>query len=213
MSANPTTITAPAERRNTKPFPRVAVAVTVFSVLGALILSYIGTNVWSSFQQRALERRFDAAAARWHAMDPVDRSAVTYTTGAPIARLVIPSIGLDAIVAEGATPSIMRGAPGHLDASATPGENGVAIITANRIGFGSFFLRLDRLEIGDRIEIETAIGRTVFEVESVKVVPADQMELGVDSTERELLLFGSARLLGGPDRLVIRALAADGVTQ
>lgn len=213
MSANPATIATPAERRSTKPFPRVAVAVAVLSVIGAMILSYVGTNVWATLQQRALEHRFDAAASRWDAMDPVDRSAVTYAAGAPIARLTIPSIGLDAIVAEGATPSIMRGAPGHLDASATPGENGVAIITANRIGFGSFFLRLDRLEIGDRIVTESAIGRTVFEVESVKVVPADQMDLGVDSTERELLLFASARLLGGPDRLVIRALVADGVTR
>ena len=140
-------------------------------------------------------------------LDPVERSAVAYAPGDPIARLVVDSIGLDAIVVEGATPSLMRSAPGHLDSSATPGENGVAIITANRIGFGSFFMKLDRLSVGDRIVTESALGRTVYEVESVKVVPDEQMDLTVDSTTGVLVLFGSARLWGGPDRIVVRAFA------
>jgi sortase A len=210
VSATPATIGVPLARRRTKAFPRWVVPAIALSVIAPLILAYVGSNVWTSVHQRGLERRFDAASATWEKLDPVERSSLTYAAGYPIARLVIPSIGLDSIVVEGATPSLMRSGPGHLDASATPGENGVAIITANRLGFGSFFMRLDRLAVGDRIVTESAIGRTVYEVESVKVVPVDEMDLSVESTARVLVLFGSASLWGGPDRIVIRALAAEG---
>jgi LPXTG-site transpeptidase (sortase) family protein len=190
--------------------PRTAAIVASLSIVAALVLGYVGSNVWASMQQRTLQSRFDSAAARWSKLDPLGRSSVTYAQGDPVARIAIPAIGLDAIVAEGATPGIMRRAPGHLTASATPGENGVAIITANRFGFGSFFLRLGRLEVGDQIVTQSAIGRTTYTVVEVKVVPIDQLDLSSDSTDRVLLLFGSDRLWGGGDRLVVRALADQG---
>lgn len=206
MSATPATIAVPTTPRR-RAFPRFAAVVIALSSIAALVLGYVGSNVWTSLRQRSLERRFEAAATRWSSLDPVERSGLTYAEGAPIARIAIPSIGLDAIVVEGATPAVMRSAPGHLPASATPGETGVAIVTANRIGFGGFFLRIDRLSAGDRIVTSSATGRTVFEVESVRVVPIDRMDLAVDSTRRVLLLFGSARLVGGGDRIVVRAVA------
>jgi LPXTG-site transpeptidase (sortase) family protein len=209
VSASPFAIPVPAERRRRRAGPPVAVVIGVLAAVAALILSFLGSNVWASLRQQTLERRFDAAAAKWSSLDPVERSGITYAPGDPIARLEISSIGLDAIVVEGATPSLMRSAPGHLPSSATPGENGVAIVTANRMGFGSFFLRIDRLSVGDRIVSDSALGRTVYEVESVGLVPVEQMDLTVDSTRRVLVLFASGRLWGGADRIVVRATALE----
>ena len=209
MSASPFAIPVPAQRQRRRAGPPIAAAIGVLAILAALLLSFIGSNVWASIQQRSLERRFDAAAAQWSSLDPVERSGITYQPGDPIARLEIPSIDLDAIVVEGTTPGLMRSAPGHLAASATPGENGVAMITANRMGFGSFFLRLDRLSEGDRIVASAAFGRIVYEVESVRVIPAARMDLAVDSTKRVLVLFASGRMWGGADRLVVRAVALE----
>lgn len=205
MSASPVAIAAPRVRRPAR--PRTIAIVASLAVVVALIGVYVGSNAWASLQQNSMRKRFDVAAARWSRLDPLARSSVTYNDGDPIARIAIPSIGLDAIVAEGATASTMRRAPGHLPASATPGEDGVAIITANRFGFGSFFLRLDRLSVGDHIVTESAIGRTTFTVTQIDVVPADQLDLSTDSTDRVLMLFAGDRLWGGSDRLVIRALA------
>ena len=146
MSATPAAFPMPRVRRRVR--PRLVGLVAGLSVLAVLVLAYVGSNVSASLHQRSLERRFDAAAARWSKLDPLGRTSVAYAPGDPIARLTIDAIGLDTIVAVGATPSIMRGAPGHLPASATPGEDGVALITANRFAFGSFFLRLDRLNVG-----------------------------------------------------------------
>jgi sortase A len=205
VSASTAAIAAPRIRRRAR--PRLIGLVAALSVVAALILAYVGSNVSASLAQNRLDRRFETASGRWAKLDPAARSALTYASGRPIARMVIPTIGLDAIVAEGATPSIMRGAPGHLPASATPGENGVAMISANRFGFGSFFLRLDRLEVGDDIVMQSAFGRTTYTVVEVRIVPAEQLDLSTDSTDRVLVLFASSRLWGGGDRLVVRALA------
>jgi len=205
VSATPAAIAAPRVRRRVR--PRLVGLVAALSVLAALVLSYVGSNVFASMRQRSLERRFDSAAAGWAKLDPLGRSSVAYAEGAPMARMSIAAIGLDAIVAEGATPAVMRVAPAHLASSATPGEDGVSIITANRFAFGSFFLRLDRLGVGDEIVMQSAIGRTTYTVVDVSVVPEDQLDLSADSSDRVLVLFASNRLWGGGDRLVVRALA------
>jgi sortase A len=209
VSASPAAIRVPAARRARRARPPRALVIGVVSVVALLVVAYVGSNVSASISQRGLERRFDAAAARWETLDPVARSSLTYAQGDPIARLAIPSIGLDTIVVEGATPALMRRGPGHLPASVTPGENGVAIITANRFGFGSFFLRIDRLSPGDRITAFSALGTTTYQVDSVRLASQDSMDLTVESTERVLVLFGSSRLWGGSDRIVVRALAVE----
>ena len=145
--------------------------------------------------------------ATWSGLDPVGRSEVTVDTGAPIARIGIASIGLDAIVVEGATPTVMRRAPGHVPGSAIPGEPGVALVTANRFAFGGFFLRLDRVVVGDRIVVDSPFGNTIYTVTEVEVVSKTQLPLDADGSQRVLVLFGSSRTVGGSDRLVVKAVA------
>ena len=205
MTAAPMTLKAPLPGRSLK----VPLIVTAVSVTAALILTFVGTNVYASLGQRSLSDRMDEAIARWAPLDPAERSSIAFGTGDPVARLAAPSIGLDVVVAEGATPSVMRRAPGHLPGSAVPGETGVAVVTANRLGFGSFFSRLSSLSVGDRIVTESVLGRTTYTVVEVRTVSVAQLDLGRDSNDRELVLFGSARLWGGPDRLLVRAVASE----
>jgi hypothetical protein len=44
-------------------------------------------------------------------------------------------------------------------------------------------------------------------VTDVRVVEASALDLGTDSARRILMLFGSSRLIGGSDRLVVTAVA------
>jgi sortase A len=207
VSASPAILKLPAAR--TARSLRIPLVITAVAIGVALIVSYIGTNVFASLAQRDLGRRMDALLERAAAMDPLQRSSISYAPGDPVARLQVSSIGLDVVVAEGATAAAMRRAPGHLAGSAVPGEEGVAIVTGNRFGFGSYFLRLDRLEVGDRILTQSALGSTTYTVIEVRVVPADRLDLATDSSERVLVLFGSSRLWGGADRVVVRAVAED----
>ena len=205
MSTAPVALPAPSVRR-VRRLPRPLLWIAA-GLVGALILSFVATNVYASLGQRDLRNRFADATARWQAMDPAARGTLAYAAGDPVARLLIPGIGLDVIVAEGATPAVMRRSAGHLPASVTPGANGVAIVTANRFGFGSFFLRLGAIVQGDQIVTESILGRTTYTVTEVRTVPVGNLDLETDSSERVLVLFGSARLWGGPDRIVIRAIA------
>jgi LPXTG-site transpeptidase (sortase) family protein len=205
VSATPLTLSMPARSRSLK-VPGLIVAGVITA---ALVLGYVGTNVYASLGQRDLDRKMDSAIANWASLDPLARTSVAYGTGDPVARLMAPAIGLDVVVAEGATPAVMRRAPGHLPGSVTPGAEGVAIVTANRLGFGSFFSRLGNLAEGDRIVTQSALGRTTYTVIEVRTVAADRLDLTTDSTQRVLVLFGSARMWGGTGRLVIRAVAQE----
>ncbi|MEX2556189.1 MAG: sortase [Actinomycetota bacterium] len=205
MSATPLTLSMPARSRSLK-VPGLIIAGVITA---ALVLGYVGTNVYASLAQRGLDRRMNAAVSSWASLDPLARSSVAYGTGDPVARLIVPAIGLDVVVAEGATPAVMRRAPGHLPGSVTPGAEGVAIVTANRLGFGSFFSRLGNLAEGDQIVTQSALGRTTYTVIEVRTMSADRLDLATDSTQRVLVLFGNARMWGGPDRLVIRAVASE----
>jgi sortase A len=209
VSATTAAIRVPATARRSLGMPALIVAGVL---LAALILAYIATNVYASLGQRDLEERLDGAMTAWTSLDPAARSTLAYASGDPVARLIAPAIGLDVVVAEGATPAIMRRAPGHLPGTATPGDSGVAIVTANRFGFGSFFFRLDNLATGDRLVTESAFGRTTYTVTEVRTVAAERLDLNTDSPARVLVLFGSARLWGGSDRVVVRAIA-DGAPQ
>lgn len=203
MSAAPAALRMPVTARRS--FKPLAVGAGVLAL--AAVLAYVGSNVYASLGQRDLSHRMDAALADWAELDSLGRSSVVFAQGDPVARMLIPEIGLEVVVAEGATPSVMRRGPGHLSGSATPGEEGVAIVTANRFGFGSYFSRIDTLAEGDRIVTESVLGRTTYTVTEVRTVPADRLDLSTDSTRRVLLLFGSARRWGGSDRIVVRAVA------
>lgn len=205
MTATPMTLNAPAR----PPSLKVPLLIIAGGIAAALLVSYIATNVYASLAQRTLDGRMADALERWAPLEPPDRSSIAFATGDPVARLVAPDIGLDVVVAEGATPSVMRRAPGHLPASAVPGEQGVSIVTANRLGFGSFFSRLGGLTVGDRIVTESVFGRTTYTVVEVRTVPAQRLDLTTDSNDRVLMLFGSARVWGGPDRIVVRAVAGE----
>jgi sortase A len=195
----------PVPRRRRFPARPFAVAAGALAIV--LVGSFIGSNVYASLAQRGLASRWDSAERRYEAMDPVARSAIAYRAGDPVARIQISSIRLDAIVLEGATPGAMRRGPAHLAGSATPGQDGVAVITANRFGFGGYFAKLGHLGIGDQIVVQSAIGTTTYTVIEARVVTADQLDLSTDSSQPVLVLFGNAHLWGGGDRLVVRATA------
>jgi sortase A len=73
----------------------------------------------------------------------------------PPTRIVIPEIGLDAVVGQGMEDSTLRRGPAH-DASTTlPGQPGNCVIAAHRNVYGSYFYRVDELLPGSKIILRT----------------------------------------------------------
>ena len=124
--------------------------------------------------------------------------------GAPVARLLIPTIALDEIVMEGVGPVELNGGPGHFPGSVLPGESGNSILSAHR---DRHFRRVGELGVGSRIRTETRTGVVDWVVTERRIVSRDTPALFEESVATltlttcwPLRYFGPA-----PDRLLIIA--------
>ena len=84
--------------------------------------------------------------------------------GEAFAQIRIAKIDLDVTIIEGVRRRDLKKGPGHLSGSPLPGQPGNSVISGHRTTYGAPFGSLDKLEPGDRIEVETAIGVHVYEV-------------------------------------------------
>lgn len=73
-------------------------------------------------------------------------------------KIIIPKIGVEKIVHEGTSTASLKRGPGHYTGTSLPGELGLCIIAGHRTTYGAPFNRVDRLEIGDEIILQTANG-------------------------------------------------------
>lgn len=89
----------------------------------------------------------------------------------PPTRILIPDIGLDAVVVQGMDVASLERGPGHAPASVLPGEAGNCAIAAHRNVFGSWFLRVDELLPGSRISLQTPTETFHYEVLQSLIVP------------------------------------------
>jgi sortase A len=98
--------------------------------------------------------------------------------GTPVALLNIPEIGLrDDVVVEGTTSRDLTLGPGHVSASALPGQAGVSFVYGKAVTYGAPFANLMQLDRGDRFTVTTGQGTSTYVVESFgtssKPAPAD----------------------------------------
>ena len=125
----------------------------------------------------------------------------------PVARLSAKSGEVDLIVLSGGSGRTLAFGPGHLSASAMPGETGNSVIAGHRDTHFSFLRDID---LGESIMIERISGRRHLD----KVIGIDV----VDSRRGSLLLDTDAAILslvtcypfdaedaGGPMRFVVTA--------
>lgn len=130
----------------------------------------------------------------------------------PIARLIVPRHQIDEIVLAGASGRTLAFGPAHHGDSAKPGTMGVSIITGHR---DTHFRFLSRLEIGDRIEIQTSQGALVsYRVLGGSVVD-DRLPFRFSEEDGPVLLLVTcypfdAVIPGGPFRYVVMAERTDG---
>lgn len=84
--------------------------------------------------------------------------------GEPVAKLSIPDIGLDWTVVEGVGTEELRNGPGHYPGTPMPGMAGNSGIAGHRTTWGAPFNRIDELEPGDEITVQTIQGTFVYRV-------------------------------------------------
>jgi sortase A len=155
------------------------------ALLAVLALWQLGTGLWipakAWLAQILIARAWEqsmatgkAAAAPWPWADT-----------APVARLLVPRLGIDQIVLAHATGRSLAFGPGHLDGSPAPGEPGLAIVSGHR---DTSFRFLADIAVGDEVRIQRADGGwTKFRVTAGAVLDERNARL-------PLLVNGPARL-------------------
>ncbi len=127
------------------------------------------------------------------------------SAGAPVVRVIIPSIRLDEVVVEGLSDKDLWAGPGHMPGTVFPGENGNSVISAHR---DRHFHRLDDLRVGEMVETQTPTMNVMWRVTTRRVVSRDARVIR-ESSEPMLTLTTCwpTRYLGpAPDRLIITAV-------
>jgi sortase A len=125
----------------------------------------------------------------------------------PVARLTSSSQGVDLIVLAGGSGRTLAFGPGHLSASALPGEIGNMIIAGHR---DTHFRFLRHVRAGELIGIESPDGRRhVYKVLEADVVDSRNGSLVLDTDVEMLTLVTcypfDAASAGGPLRYVVTA--------
>ncbi len=130
--------------------------------------------------------------------------------GEPLGRLTIEAIGVDEVVFEGVDRETLKKGPGHMPWTPVPGQPGNAVISGHRTTYGRPFYDLDQLEIGDRIEVETAVGTHVFEIREIHIVEPDDVWVTEEKAGAWLTLTTCHPHFSARERLVVQAELVDG---
>ena len=162
--------------------------------------AYIPAKAW--FAQELMQRAWERGA------EGVEQAAPwPWADTWPVARLSARSRDVDLIVLAGGSGRTLAFGPGHLSASALPGQNGNTVIAGHRDTHFSF---LQDVEIGESLVIETIRGRKhLYKIVGIDVVDSRRGSLLLD-TDRPMLSLVTcypfdAQHPGGPMRYVVTA--------
>ncbi len=171
----------------------------ILILLGFFLCSYVAGNYARIIiNQDYLERR-------WRDGNPALNSPKRVLPGDAVVKLVIPKIGLEAMVVEGTTEQSLLLGPGHLVNSVLPGATGNSAIAAHR---DTFFRNLNRLVPGDFIYADDGRRRYGYVVTGSRIVaPSDTSVLNPSQDARlTLITCYPMRYVGpAPKRFVVSA--------
>ncbi|MEU8295913.1 class E sortase [Micromonospora sp. NPDC048909] len=188
---------------------------------GLVVLLFAGYEVWGKSaivdaHQNDLSQQL--AQAWGPTGDPTVAAPATPSAkpsppvhGKPIAGLYIPKLAKNWVVVEGVTQADIRYAPGHYPKSAMPGEVGNFSVAGHRNR--ATFWRLDELNNGDAIVVESKTDWYVYKVSQTRIVKPTQVEVvaavpgkpGVKATKRMLTLTTCNPKFDNYQRLIIHA--------
>ena len=95
--------------------------------------------------------------------------------GDAVARIEIPSIGVDKIVISGVQVDDLRKGPGQYPGTATVGTEGNTSIAGHRTTYGAPFNRIDELAPGDEIHVTGVLGRFTYRVMEPTIAYPEQI--------------------------------------
>jgi len=139
---------------------------------------------------------------------PLAPPGVAPVNGSAVARLKIPSIDLTYTVVQGVGVADLKKGPGHFPETPMPGQYGNAAIAGHRTTYGHPFYKLDKVKVGDLIEVDTLAGKYTYAVTGNRVVSPEQYSEvipTVDPTVATLTLATCTPAYTARQRLIVFA--------
>jgi len=162
----------------------------------ALVLTGIACLAWSSYailsawshqrtERAALERARVEESPTLERTESPPAPAVprAFSTGETIGSLEIPRLGFSAIVAEGDDDGTLKIAVGHLPDTPLPWDDGNSALAGHRDGL---FRPLEKVRVGDEINLSTAGGDLRYRITETKIVDPDDLSV-LDAGDRPTL--------------------------
>lgn len=156
----------------------------------ALLAEYLLRSSW----QETIEKGVDIKPWPW---------ADTW----PVAKIIVPEHGIDLVVLEGDSGSVLAFGPGHMRRSSLPGQPGNSIISGHR---DTSFRFLQGMKIGDKILVQTREGtRMSYKVVTINIVDQAVLDMNLNTDVPLLTLVTcypfDALIPGGSQRFLVFA--------
>jgi len=181
------------------------IAGAVLVLVGLLTLG--GVYAYMKYTDRRARRAQEELFRSWEAR-PVASEQGGVEVGDGIARIVVPTINLDAIVVELSglddSENLKRG-PGHLPGTAYPGQPGNMVISGHRTTYGAPFRHIEKLTPGEEIVIYTADNRYTYEVYEQRIVAPTDLTVLEQTGEPKVTLTACHPWYSASRRIVVIA--------
>jgi sortase A len=123
-----------------------------------------------------------------------------------IGKMFIPKIDLECMMVPGVSQKDIKNALGWMTTTSFPGEKGNTVIAGHRSHtYGRFFHRLNEVEKGDTIKVETTSGTILYRVYDKFIVKPDNLSVLKAKKEEEITLITCEPLYSDKFRLIIKA--------
>ncbi|MCA9330057.1 class D sortase [Candidatus Saccharibacteria bacterium] len=122
-------------------------------------------------------------------------------------RLIIPQIGLDNLVYEGNSASVLQKGIWHRPKSSTPDKGHNTVLVAHRFTYNTpaTFYHLDKLKVDDVVAVNYEGKQYQYKVRQIKTVEPSATEIEDDTKEPILTLYTCTPLWTAKQRLVVIA--------
>ena len=148
------------------------------------------------------ERQAQLAAFR-QAADDFDR-LIGENTGQPLGRLLIPSIKLEKVLIEGVEDGDLRQGPGHWPETPFPGQGNNFIISGHRTTYGAPFLRLNKVKVGDEIDVVLPYAIVRYAVTRTVIVDPKDMASVAQLGHEQISLAACHPIASARQRIVVQ---------
>lgn len=173
------------------------------------------TGAYTAQEQKKLDR---ALLHEWVTAPTAPQGPVVPVSaeGTGFARIYLPTLGADEVhvVVEGVSTSDLKKGPGHFPGTAQPGDIGNVVLSGHRTTYGAPFNKLDELDDGDAIVLETRTAFYTYTVERLFIVKPSAIGVTypvpnqpkATPTQRLLTLTTCHPKYSAKQRLIVRAV-------